>query len=396
MSSDEENDVHSSEEEEVDQRLTNSNVVVKYKFAAQIADKVLAKLVTECAAGKKVVDLCVLGDQLIEEEVKNVFKTTKSMERGIAFPTCISPNNVAGHLSPMPDESPSLADGDLVKIDLGVHLDGFIAVVSHTHIVGSSQSQPVTGNKADVICAAHIAGECALRLLKPGKKNTDITQVIKKVADVFHVSPVEGVLSHQMKRFVIDGSRVITNKAAADQQVEEFTIEENEVYAIDVVMSTGEGKTREVNARTTIFKRAVDQNYLLKLAAARKVFSEVNTRFPALPFTLRWIEDKHARFGMTELVNHGLVHPYPVLYEKEGEFIAQFKFTALVGPDGATRITQHPLPYVQSQYAVEDPELKGLLQQTTQKKKKKKKTGKKAKKEKPAGDNAGAAPMETS
>jgi curved DNA binding protein len=394
MSSDEDRDTHSSDEEEVDQRLSNSDVVVKYHTAAQIANKVVAKIVSECTPGKKAVELCALGDKMIEEEVKNVFKSAK-LEKGIAFPTCVSPNNIAGHLSPLSDDQTTLADGDLVKIDLGVHIDGFIATLAHTHVVGSNAQTPVTGKKADAICAAHIAGQCALRLLKPGKKNSEVSQVIKKVAEVFHVNPVEGVLSHQMKRFVIDGSKVIINKPTADQQVEEFTFAQDEVYSVDIVMSTGEGKPKEFEARTTVYKRAVDQNYSLKLAAARKVFSEVNSRFPALPFTMRWIEDKHAKFGMTELVNHGLVHTYPVLYEKDGEFIAQFKYTALVGPDGAERVTEHPLPYVQSQYAVEDAELKALLAQSAKMKKKKKKTKKKKKESSatPASDEA--TPMET-
>lgn len=53
---------------------------------------------------------------------------------------------------------------------------------------------------------------------------------------------MEGVLSHQMKRFVIDGNKVILNKATPEHKVEEFEFEENQCYAIDIVMSTGEGK----------------------------------------------------------------------------------------------------------------------------------------------------------
>ena len=43
-----------------------------------------------------------------------------------------------------------LADGDLVKIDMGAHIDGFIAVVAHTVVVGSSASNPVTGKKVEL------------------------------------------------------------------------------------------------------------------------------------------------------------------------------------------------------------------------------------------------------
>lgn len=51
--------------------------------------------------------------------------------------------------------------------DLGCHIDGFIAVVAHTHVL---QDGPVTGKAADVIAAANTAAEVALRLVRPGKK----------------------------------------------------------------------------------------------------------------------------------------------------------------------------------------------------------------------------------
>jgi curved DNA binding protein len=378
-------------EEEVDQTLTNSEVVVKYRTAGQVASNVIAKVIEAAVDGKNVLELCELGDKLILEGVKNQYKT-KKYEKGVAFPTCISVNHIAGHYSPEAGDKAALKDGDVVKIDLGVHLDGFIAVAAHTHVVGNAQGKVTTGKTADAICAAHIAGEAILRLLKPGQKNTDIADVVKKITDTFHVTPVDAVLSHQMKRFVIDGTKVIPNKHVADQAVEEFEFEENEVYAIDVVVSTGSGKTRELDLRPTIYKRDVDQTYLLKLQAARKIFSEINQKAPSLPFNIRVLEEKHVRFGLGELEKHGLIHPYPVLYEREGEIVAQFKYTALVGPNGASRITQLPLPYVQSQYSVEDEAVKSLLAQSVTSKKKKK-SAKKAKVSKE--ESSEAAPMDT-
>ncbi|CAE7589584.1 EBP1 [Symbiodinium microadriaticum] len=72
-----------------------------------------------------------------------------------------------------------------------------------------------------------------------------------------------------------------------DQKVDECTFEVNEVYAVDVAMTTGEGKPREQDSRTTVFKRNVDKNYSLKMKAARAMFSEINKKFPTLPFTIR-------------------------------------------------------------------------------------------------------------
>src|SRR5690606_38682570 len=137
------------------------------------------------------------------------------------------------HLDPFP-----------VGSDLGVQIDGFISQAATTVIVGQSTEQPTTGRAADVICAAYYGAEVAHRLIRPGGTNTEVTAALAKVAELFKCSPVEGVLSHQVKRYVIDGSKVILNKADTDQQVDEFKFEVNEVYVVDIVMSTGEGKTR--------------------------------------------------------------------------------------------------------------------------------------------------------
>merc|ERR550532_3902874 len=139
---------------------------------------------------------------------------------------------------------------------------------------------------------------------------------------------MQGVLSHQLKKHVIDGNRTIISVEGTDEKVDEFEFEMNEVYCVDVVMSTGEGKGKETEYTTTVFKRAVETSYNLKTQKARQFISEVNRRFPALPFTLRAIEDEQvARVGASEAKRHELLEEYPVLQEKPGNFIARFKFT---------------------------------------------------------------------
>merc|ERR1712190_520530 len=134
------------------------------------------------------------------------------------------------------------------------------------------------------------------------------------------------------------------NVESLEEKNETFEFEQNEVYCIDVVMSTGEGKGREAELRSTVFKRAVETTYLLKTQKARQFISEVNRRFPALPFTLRAIEDEQvARVGASEARRHELLEEYPVLHEKLGEVVAQFKFTVLLLPGGTKKVTGLPL-----------------------------------------------------
>ena len=92
-------------------------------------------------------------------------------------------NNVICHYTPLLSEPDTcLQDGDLVKMDLGAHIDGFIAVVAHTVVVGGGL---VTGPKADALMAAHLCSEAALRLVKPGNETYEITETVSKIAEAF-------------------------------------------------------------------------------------------------------------------------------------------------------------------------------------------------------------------
>jgi curved DNA binding protein len=362
-----------SEEQEFD--LSMPAVVDKYKSAAGVANEVITKLIPEMVAGKRVVELCTLGDQLIDAGVAGIYNNPKRKvdSKGVAFPTCISVNNCAGHFSPLKDDTTVLKDGDIVKIDLGVQIDGFISQAATTVIVGSGEVA-TTGRAADVICAAYYGAEVAHRLIRVGGTNSEVTAALAKVAEVFKCSPVEGVLSHQLKRYVIDGSKVILNKADQDHQAEDITFEANEVYSVDIVMSTGTGKTREGDARTTVFKRAPEVTYNLKMKASRTLMAEVSKRFSTMPFTLRATSDeKNARLGITEMVTHNLVDPLPVVYEKDGEIVAHFKFTLLLLPNQQDRLNVFAPPFVSSEFDINsNPDLTAILALETKKTKAKK------------------------
>jgi len=265
-----------------------------------------------------------------------------------------------------------------VKVDLAVHIDGYIAAAAHTMVISEEK---VEDRRADVFHAAYTAAEAALRLVQPGNKNTQVTEAFSKAAAEFNCKPVAGVKSHQLKRHVIDGERCIPSVVGPEEKVEEFTFELNEVYCIDVVMSTGEGKSREAELRSTVFKRAVETSYNLKTQKARQFISEVNRRFPALPFTLRAIEEPQvALIGVSEAKRHELLEEYPVLKEKAEEFVAQFKFTVLLLPGGTKKITGLPFgdaeKRIVSACEVKDEELKKLLASSANPKKNKKKAKK--------------------
>uniref|UniRef100_A0A8C4EWW4 Proliferation-associated 2G4, a n=1 Tax=Dicentrarchus labrax TaxID=13489 RepID=A0A8C4EWW4_DICLA len=354
-------------DEEQEQTVAEDLVVTKYKMGGDIANQALHLVVETAKPGVSVLSLCEKGDAYIMAETGKVFKKEKEMKKGIAFPTSVSVNNCVCHFSPLKsDPDYTLKDGDLVKIDLGVHVDGFIANVAHSFVVGASKENPITGRKADVMKAAHLCAEAALRLVKPGNQNTQVTEAWNKIAQSFKCTPIEGeclsnvCVSHGKGIRGNHESLLFRNSSDLfDHEKAEFEV--HEVYAVDVLISTGEGKARDGGLRTTIYKRDPSKQYGLKMKTSRTFFSEVERRFDAMPFTLRAFEDEaKARLGVVECAKHELLQPFSVLQEKEGECVAQFKFTVLLMANGPHRITNGPFDpeLYKSEHEVQDAELK--------------------------------------
>jgi methionyl aminopeptidase len=370
-------DYGSDVEDDSEFTLANPAVVDKYKVAAEIANKALAACIAACKPGAKVADICGLGDKTIEEEAAKFYnkkdKDGNKIDKGIAFPTCVSVNNQVCHNSPEDDDTTVLEEGQAVKLDLGAHVDGYIAVVANTVVLMGDMNAPVTGVQADAMQAAITAGEAAIRKLRPGVSNQEVGKAIERVAEDFGVHVVEGVLTHSMKRFVIDGNKVVLNKTSPELKADDETIELNEVYALDIVMSSGEGKPKiQDEKETNVYKRAIEKNYKLKMQASRAVFSEISKKFPTMPFTMRAMGDiRGARLGLVECMKHELLHEYPVLYEKPGDAVAHFKATVLVMQNGNDRITTWTSQPIQSDLELTDEDLKALIATPLKSKKKK-------------------------
>lgn len=144
--------------------------VTKYKAAAEIAKGALSEVIKACVPGAKLIDLNKIGDDYMTEAASKLYTKGKTKleekDKGIAFPTCVAVKEALCHVHPLPSDpeaATSLSSGDLVRIALSAHIDGFIAQTGHTLVVGATKDSPVTGRKADVMTAAHTACEVAIR-----------------------------------------------------------------------------------------------------------------------------------------------------------------------------------------------------------------------------------------
>ena len=112
--------------------------------AGRIADEVLKYTLEKCKPSTNIYELCQSSDNLIKEKLSKIY-TKKKFIKGIAFPTCISVNEVCGNFAPLsensedPHEYKTLSEGDVAKVTLGVEINGFAALVGHTIVVSEKK-----------------------------------------------------------------------------------------------------------------------------------------------------------------------------------------------------------------------------------------------------------------
>lgn len=118
------------------------DILDKYKAAGVICEAALDLAISLCVDGANATEVCGKVDDFMVEELAKVFsnKKSKKLERGIAFPCCLSVNELCGHVSPLADDTFNLKNEDLVKIEFGCHIDGYASGLAHSVVVGGKST----------------------------------------------------------------------------------------------------------------------------------------------------------------------------------------------------------------------------------------------------------------
>ncbi|KAA8904413.1 peptidase M24, structural domain-containing protein [Sphaerosporella brunnea] len=374
---------------EVDYTIANPDTLTKYNSAAAIAQRVLAEVTKAAVPGASILSLCQKGDELLEAETAKIYKG-KKIPKGIAFPTTVSPNDILTPYTPIASDTAEAAltvkEGDLLKIQLGAHIDGLPGIVSDTVVVGTP-----TPEQADLLVATHYATEALLRLMLPAEVHSNIaeekpykvptsyviTQTIQKIADVYGCKVVESTTSFAIDRNEIEGKKKIVLAPGENMAKSEGTPEVGEVWGVEIWLSKGSGKVKELpGKRATLFKKT-DNKTSLKRESARKTYNEIREKFGAFPFGLRQLSDERtAKMGVVECTRSNILRQYEVLGDKDGALVSRVYVTVAITKSGITKIAAPPaldLEKVQSEHKIEDQELLDLLSLPLKADKKKKK-----------------------
>lgn len=233
-----------------------------------------------------------------------------------AFPANISINEIAAHYTPLPNDEIVVKEGDFVKIDLGAHIDGYIADAAVTFCSG----------KNDMVMAVENAVNAAMKMMLPGNKVSQVSEAIESEIESKGFRPVSNLTGHSLDKFIFHGPVPIPNV----RNTINYEFKVDDVFAIEPFATNGSGSVKD-SERTYIFSYLKDHN--TRLPESRQVLSLAKKDFSSLPFCERWIKGiTPIKFDLAvkQLVAASAIQPHPVLREAGRGLVAQAEHTVIV------------------------------------------------------------------
>jgi methionyl aminopeptidase len=246
-----------------------------------------------------------------------------------AFPVNVSLNDIAAHYTAEPNDETIVNENDILKVDIGVHVEGYIADTAVTVSYDPHQEA--------LIKSAENALNEAVRIARVNTKASEIGNLIENTISKMGFKPIQNLSGHSLAQYTIHAGKSIPNIRTIGPS---FGLSSNQAYAIEpfVTVNDGQGVVYEGNTRNIFAimsrKPAKDEN-------VDKFLTYLWNKFRTLPFALRWILDSYeeieARRMLDILVKKRNVHAYPILIEGNNKFVAQAEHTIML-VNGSTRV----------------------------------------------------------
>lgn len=235
-----------------------------------------------------------------------------------AFPVNIGINEVAAHYTPVPNDELTIPEGSVVKIDIGVHVDGYIADTATT-VALSPAMEPL-------LEASRRALERALSVVRPGAKLSEVGRVVEETISSMGFKPIRNLSGHSIDRYVIHAGVSIPNY---NEFLSRRKFEEG-VYAIEPFATNGVGLVKEGGEATIYALRAGKKP---RVPEAISLYNAIITERRGLPFAERWYVRKYGgslRTALFYLNKAGALISYPMLIEQGRGLVSQFEHTVIL------------------------------------------------------------------
>lgn len=237
-----------------------------------------------------------------------------------AFPLNLSCNEFAAHDTASSGDDRIIGE-DVLKVDVGVHIDGYIA--------DSAVTIDLTEENGKLCEATKAALEDAVASVKAGISTAEIGAVIEQTIKKHGFKPVENLTGHLLAQYNLHAGVEVPNYAARSGEI----LEEGDVVAIEPFATNGIGRVVE-SQRCEIYSLMMGGNP--RSTDARQMLKRIVEKYRQLPFAERWIaQSAGERIALRELVRSGSLMTYPVLKEKSGGMVSQAEHTVIVEKDSA-------------------------------------------------------------
>ncbi|MFZ2471904.1 MAG: type II methionyl aminopeptidase [Methanothrix sp.] len=290
----------------------DAEILENYRRAGQILAEVQAEAGLRIEVGASLLDVA----NFVEDAI--ILRGAKP-----AFPCNISLDRNAAHYTPSPGDT-SIFGENMVKLDVGVHVDGYIADAAITIDLSGHDK---------LVEASHAALEAALEIIRPGIDTAQIGKVIEEVITGYGYKPVYNLTGHGLSRYMAHDEPAVPNRAMEKGTV----LKDGDVIAIEPFATNGSGRISEALINEIY---GFSSSRPVRLPAARALLKDISESYKTLPFARRWLKGKRAEYALMQLLRSGAVHRYPVLWEVEGALVSQAEHTVVVLDKGCEVITR--------------------------------------------------------
>jgi methionyl aminopeptidase len=288
--------------------VPEAEVLEKYREAGRILADVRAEAIKKIKIGKRLLDAAESIESSIQQK-----------GGAIAFPANISINEEAAHATPSKADTATFR-ADVVKLDIGVHIDGYIADTAVTIDLGSNK---------ELVAASNSALERAIEVVRAGIDSAAISEVIEDTITDHGFLPIANLTGHGLERYTQHAPPAIHNRRTHSGS----KLKEGQVIAIEPFSSAGNGRVYETG-KTEIFSLVKAKP--VRSPEARAILKELDA-YNSLPFAKRWLKGR-VDLGLKQLEAAGIIRAYPIL--KDRGLVSQAEDTLIVTKDGSEVITR--------------------------------------------------------
>ena len=284
-------------------------------------------------AGKLARDALNFGKTLILEGA-SMLNVTESIENFViekngelAFPTNLAVNSVGAHWTPSTKSKEIFHAGDVVKLDVGVHIEGYIGDNALTIEIGSDKY-------SKMIEASREALNTAIEVASPGVNVGIIGQAVQNTIEGYGYRPITNLTGHGIKRYNLHSGVSIPSVRERGGSV----LKSGDVVAIEPFVTDGAGRVGGKRNSNIYHLRQVRK---IRDQKATELMTEIQDRYHGLPFAERWLHSiqDDATKSLQKLIRSGVVSYYPILGELGKGTVTQAEHTVMITSNGVEVLT---------------------------------------------------------